>query len=152
MADPGRSDLAMASLSPSARGQTRYSTSKLCNLYFAYGLDERLRQAGRAIEVHAFNPGMMPGSGLARDYSPLARFAWNSILPLLRFVRPGVRTTRQSGADLARLVASEPPGRTSGTYWDGSKPIPSSPESYSRERAAELWSWSAGKLGLAEHV
>ena len=31
--------------------------------------------------VNAFDPGLMPGSGLARDYPPLQRLAWRYLLP-----------------------------------------------------------------------
>lgn len=57
-----------AGLDPlSAKGNRfRYGTSKLCNLLFVYELDRRLRAAGSQVTVNAFDPGLMPGTGLAR--------------------------------------------------------------------------------------
>ena len=45
-------------------GRRRYTTSKLCNLLFAYELDRRLGQGADGITVTSFDPGLMPGSGL----------------------------------------------------------------------------------------
>ena len=54
-------------------GRRSYVNSKLCNLWFAYELGRRLEAAGlaageRPVSVNAFEPGLVPGSGLARDY------------------------------------------------------------------------------------
>ena len=85
-------------------GRRRYTTSKLCNVLFAYELDRRV---GEGVTVNAFDPGLMPGSGLARDYPPLQRLAWRYLLPALR-VLPGVRSTRTSGRYLAAAGERRP--------------------------------------------
>lgn len=152
LADPVESDRLLGNLSDLAKGQVRYTTSKLCNLYFTYELSRQIQQSNRSISVAAFNPGMMPGKGsaLARDYSPLLRFMWNNIMPLMRFVRSNVRTTKQSGNDLANLVLWS--SIQSGTYWDGPNEAASSEESYNKEHAIELWKWSSEKLNLKLQV
>lgn len=65
-------------------GQRRYTTSKLCNLHCTYELDRRLRSSDdahlRSLRVDAFDFGMVPGTGLARSYPPLLRFAWSYLL------------------------------------------------------------------------
>jgi NAD(P)-dependent dehydrogenase (short-subunit alcohol dehydrogenase family) len=122
-------------------GRCRYTTSKLCNLLFAYELDRTLEQGRRGITVNAFNPGLMPGSGLARDYPPLQRFAWRYVLPALRFL-PQVRSTRTSGAHLAALAADPRFAGVTGRYFDGLDPIRSSAESYDRGKALDLWQTS----------
>jgi len=75
-------------------GRRRYTTSKLCNVLFTYELDRRV---GDGVSVNAFDPGLMPGSGLARDYPPVQRLAWRFLFPALR-VLPGVRSTGRRGA------------------------------------------------------
>ncbi|GAB2545675.1 SDR family NAD(P)-dependent oxidoreductase [Gracilibacillus alcaliphilus] len=152
LADPAASDQFLGNLSDLSKGQLRYTTTKLCNLYFTYELTYRIQQAKRSISTAAFNPGMMPGKGsaLTRDYKPFQRFIWNNILPMLRFVHPGIRSTRQSGKDLANLIMMD--SMNSGAYWDGPKQIPSSDESYNKERAVELWNWSSRKLGLPKDI
>jgi len=84
----------------------RYSTTKLANVYFTYGLAQRLPNG---ITVNAFDPGLMPGTGLAREYPAVLRFAWHSILPrmipLLRLVLlRNIHTPEESGKALARLI------------------------------------------------
>ena len=49
-------------------GRRAYTTSKLCNIMTAFEMARRQSAAGRTITVNAFDPGFMPGSGLARDY------------------------------------------------------------------------------------
>ncbi|GIN72423.1 hypothetical protein J14TS2_28980 [Bacillus sp. J14TS2] len=71
-------------------------------------------------------------------------------MPILRFVHPSIRSTKQSGDDLANLINSS--SITSGTYWDGRKQIPSSEESYNKERAAELWNRSSERLDLEKDI
>ena len=154
MANPQKSDESLANLSSFSKGQTRYTTSKLSNLYFSYELARRIERANRLITVKAFNPGMMPGkgSGLSRDYNPLLKFMWNNVLPLMRFFRSSIRSTKQSGTDLGNLVLNEHFSSISGKYFDGPKEIPSSKESYDINRAKELWNWSSNILGLDKNI
>ena len=131
-------------------GRRRYTTSKLANVMTVYELDRRLRANGSpGVSVFAFNPGLMPGTGLARDYGPMARFAWRYVMPALTLVRPKtVRTTRRSGGDLAWLATEPSLQGTSGRYFDGREERRSSEESYDREKAASLWNASARLTGL----
>lgn len=129
-------------------GRQRYTTSKLCNVLFAYELDRRLGEGSQGIAVNAFNPGLMPGSGLARDYGTLQRAAWRFLMPALR-VLPQVRGTRQSGRDLAALAADRTYEGVTGRYFDGSKPTDSSEDSYDRNKARDLWETSERLLAEA---
>lgn len=119
-------------------GRRRYTTSKLCNVLFAYELNRRLDAGARGIAVNAFNPGLMPGSGLARDAGPLQRFAWHAIMPALR-VLPQVRSAGQSGRDLAALVSDPAYEGVTGRYFDGRRDIRSSVDSFDLDKAADLW-------------
>ena len=125
-------------------GRTAYTTSKLCNLLCAYELSRRLQQSGistesQPITVNVFNPGLMPGSGLASDYTPTAKFVWNNILPVLGKFIPNVNTMQQSGTALARLVTDPTLVNVSGKYFSGFKMIDSSTESYDENKAKQLW-------------
>lgn len=124
----------------SLSGTERYTTSKLCNIYCSYELDERIRsQTTKNIAVNAFNPGMMPGTGLARDYSLIARFAWKYILPVLTLFKRNVNTVSQSGRALASLVMNTEFENVTGKYFDGTRPIRSSKLSYHIENRKDLW-------------
>jgi NAD(P)-dependent dehydrogenase (short-subunit alcohol dehydrogenase family) len=149
MPDPdytGAEDLAHPRVEQAADdGRRRYTTSKLCNLLFAYELDRRL---GEGVTVNAFDPGLMPGSGLARDYPPVQRLAWRYLLPALR-VLPGVRSTRTSGRYLAALTNDARFDGVSGEYFDGLRSIRSSQDSYERGKALDLWETSERLLAHA---
>jgi len=132
-------DLALAS--DSVDGRRRYTTSKLCNVLFTYELDRRLGAGADGVIVTAFDPGLMPGSGLARDYSPIMRWAWRYVMPLLRIL-PNVNSTRSSGARLAALVTDPRFDGVTGAYFEGNRPIRSSADSYDHDKALDLWETS----------
>lgn len=120
-------------------GRRRYTTSKLCNVLFAYELARRT--AGSGVTVNAFNPGLMPGSGLAREYTAPVRLAWRHAAPLLR-VLPQVRSVTESAQHLAALVTDARYGDRTGAYFDGPRAIRSSVESYDPAKALALWQGS----------
>ena len=63
------------------KGMQRYKSSKLANILWTYALARHLADAKSSITANAFTHGLVPGSGLARDYSPVAKFVWFYILP-----------------------------------------------------------------------
>jgi NAD(P)-dependent dehydrogenase (short-subunit alcohol dehydrogenase family) len=129
-------------------GRLRYTTSKLCNVLFAYELDRRLGEGARGVTVTVFDPGLMPGSGLARDYSPAQRFVWRFIGPVLRLL-PNVNSTRTSGSRLAALAVDSSFEGVTGRYYEGAKQIRSSVDSYDTTKALDLWMSSER---LVQHV
>ncbi len=155
--------LARPEASPTAEdvgmvGRRRYTTSKLCNLYFTYELSRRLERRAlntnqKPITVNAFNPGLMPGTGLARDYTPLQRFAWNYLLPVIRpltrLFMP-MNSVQESGQALARLVLDPSLESVSGRYYSGLKELRSSTESYDVQKAGELWESSVKLVELTQ--
>lgn len=139
---------------PAWLGTQRYATSKLANVLTAYELDRRLSIAGLStsaapITSNVFGPGLMPGTGLARDYSSVQRFLWNAVLPALR-VLPSVRSPAKSGRDLARLITDPTLENTSGTYFDGKEVTRTHPASYDEDLARTLWEESAKLVDLNE--
>lgn len=134
-------------------GRLAYVNSKLCNLWFAYELGRRLD--ARSLSVNAFDPGLVPGSGLARDYPTALRFIWNRILPgvarVLTVVLPTINPADKSGRALARLVIDPTLAGVSGKYFPSHtrwQEAPSSDASYDQERARTLWEQSVRLTGL----
>lgn len=132
---------------PAKVGTRRYSTSKLCNLLFAYELNRQLAGQGRTgITVNAYDPGLMPGSGLARQYGPVLKWIWNNILPIMRLI-PRVGSTQTSGALLAQLTSDPAFTNVTGSYFYFNRPgdmrqQPSSDDSYNLTKAQDLWETS----------
>lgn len=116
----------------------RYSTSKLCLLLFMYELDRRLRAAGSHITITAFDPGLMPGTGLGRANQGAALWAWENVLPVLRLF-PGVNSPETSGANLAWLATDPAVAGVTGQYFEGRRAVPSSELSRQPQLQAELW-------------
>ena len=142
-------------------GRLAYVNSKLCNLWFTYELARRIDAAGLRndegqITVNAFDPGLVPGSGLARDYPPYLRFVWDRILPgvasMLSPVLPTINPAWKSGHALAQLVSDPALGRVSGKYFPSHarwQEAASSEASYDVDRARALWEASARMSRLA---
>lgn len=80
-------------------GGVAYSDSKLAILYYAHELQ---RRAPSGINVAVFEPGFMPGTGLARDHGP-------GLQRLGRLIEriPGVSSATRSGPLLASLVCDD---------------------------------------------
>lgn len=138
---------------PRIIGSRRYSTSKLCDLFYAYELDRRLQAQGYSdaahpITVNAFNPGPTPGTGLGRDAGIFGNFVWNVVLPRLRFAMPYLRHPNNAGRALARLVLDPALEGVSSKYFDMFDERTSSRESYDQRKATELWETSAEVVKL----
>jgi len=141
-------------------GRLAYVNSKLCNLWFTYELARRIERAGlstetRPLSVNAYEPGLVPGSGLAREYPPALRFVWDWVLPgIARAVHPvfpGMGTAPISGRALAKVVLDPALERSSGKYFPSHtrwKEAASSGLSRDEARARELWDASVGMAGL----
>jgi NAD(P)-dependent dehydrogenase (short-subunit alcohol dehydrogenase family) len=113
-------------------GRQRYTTAKLANILWMYALERRIRKYNKPWTVNSFDPGLMPGSGLARDYDAVSRFIWFHIFPritpLVRLIfgTDNIHTTAESGAALARLAVDSNLKNVTGKYFEGLKERPSS--------------------------
>lgn len=129
-----------------AAGQKRYTTSKLCNILTVYELQNRLKNTN--ISVKAFDPGFVPGTGLARTYSPFLKFISDYIFKILILLHPNVNTASTSGKRLATLALGDAYKNVKGKYFEGLKEISSSEESYDTNKQAQLWSASVELTGI----
>ena len=138
LAQPGRGPEA----EKASAGRRAYSTSKLGAMYLVHAL---ARRAPRGVDVFAFNPSLVPGTGLARDAGTAGRLAFRLLMPLLA-ATPLAATPGQAGAWLAEAAVGPRPGR-SGDYIDRTQVVPSSPESYDEAREEALWAWAVERAG-----
>jgi NAD(P)-dependent dehydrogenase (short-subunit alcohol dehydrogenase family) len=129
-------------------GQRRYSTSKLCNVLTTYILHKRL--AGKNIQVNAFDPGLTPGTGLAKSYPAPLRFAWKNIMPLMRYFRKNTHSPSTSGSRLANLAFSNELRALNGIYYSDGKVTKSSADSYNQVYQDELWKSSIELTGIQQ--
>jgi light-dependent protochlorophyllide reductase len=133
-------------------GMQRYTTSKLCNMFFAYELVRRLEAEGlHSLTVNAYDPGAVPGTGLIREYNPLVKVSLRA-LRVFRLLGLRIYTPATSGAAMAQLVLDPALEDVTGKYFRGKDEATSSKESYDLGKAAELWEASVTlvKLSLEE--
>lgn len=122
-----------------ARG--RYATSKLCDLLIVRAL------ATRGVHAFAIDPGLMPGTGLARDYGAVMRFLWGTVLHAMALVMPGASSATRSGKAFA--WALEHAGR--GEYVDFRRRVVPMPAVAQRDdQAEELYAYCLELAGVAD--
>lgn len=129
-------------------GSKRYSATKLCLLFYTYELARQLALSNSTtISVNAFNPGLMPDTGLGGlNKMFLTRLFLKYILPL--FSKYAVGNPSKSGKLLAALLLDPKYQGITGKYFDRNKIIPSSKQSYDQNLWKELWQESAAIVGL----
>lgn len=127
--------------SEKSRGYARYSTSKLCVLFFGYELNRRLREKQSGITVNLYDPGLMPGTDLAREGSAMEQWAWRNIIPVLRLF-DGVFSVKTSAGNFARLLVDPSFQRVTGQYYEGPRQKKSSEDSYNQLSWKDLWQGS----------
>ena len=104
------------SVSEKQQGMDRYATSKLIAILHVYALARRTPAGGT--RWFAFDPGLMPGTGLARSRSAVERWAWSTVLPVVARAMPGASTPRQSAETYARLLTGRLFPHDSGVHLD----------------------------------
>ena len=127
------------------QSQSFYTTSKLCNILFAYELDRRLKVKGLPFKtlVNAINPGLMLTTNLGRTYKPGENFRRKLLDFVFKII--GISDNPESSAkSVVHLINS---AITSGQYYDKNEPIQSSLDSYDEQKAILLWDGSEELIG-----
>ncbi len=123
-------------------GTERYSTSKLCNAMFTYSLADYIKQNNLPFTVNSFDPGMMPGTGLADDYKAWQKFVWKYIMPILGLFKKGINNPSTSGNNLASLITAETFKSINGKYFIKRAIADTSIESKDVTKQTDLWDTS----------
>lgn len=148
--DPGRHTR------PRQAGQHAYTASKLCAVLTARSLHSHPDIRARNVEVIAFDPGQVFGTGLVRDLPRPLRVAWSAFgTPLgapLRRLNPTMNTAAAAGgalADIALGTCAPPEGHDYAALRRGRLTWPA-PSTLARrdDVAAALWDDSARLVGL----
>ena len=134
-------------VSPVRQGQDRYATSKLCNILFTKEMARRVPAA--RVRFVAFDPGLMPGTGLARERSALARFGWARLMPAFVRAIPGASTPARSAAILADRIITPAVKPATGTCLDfRGRPAAISTDAEREDLARDLFAVSERLTGL----
>ncbi|GAB2510101.1 protochlorophyllide reductase [Microbacterium petrolearium] len=115
-------------------GRMAYSTSKLGTVYLVH---EYARRLTAGVDIVAFNPGLVPGTGLTRNADPVSRLLMGAVFPVLNLTpltnSPAVAGRQLADVALGRVAAP------SGSYVNRDRVERSSDESYDAQRERELW-------------
>lgn len=128
-------------------GIDRYATSKLCNILFVREMAKQTKKLGKNIKFIALDPGLMPGTHLARNHPRKVKFIWYHILPKLQPLMAargvGISLPHKSAESLRKLLTGEFSVK-SGDYIEFSmKPAPISIDAQNNEYAKDLYDTSA---------
>ncbi len=129
----------------SISGGKRYTTSKLCIILFAYELNRKLRESDSSVLSIAFDPGLIPETGLTKTSPKFIQWLLRTSLMKWFLKRLGVTmgSLAFSGTALARVVADPSFAQASGKYIQSKNgtlvEARSSTMSYDEKRAAQLW-------------
>lgn len=129
-------------------GLSRYGTSKLCLVRVVPRLARDL--ADRGIRVNAFDPGLMPGTGLTRDHGTWVRRAFAYAGPVL-LLAPGAHRPGTSARHLADPVTGERYAAMSGAYVVDDRPAGTSIASYDMAAGDALYADTLAAIA-AEHL
>ncbi len=128
------------------QGIDRYATSKLCNILFIRDMAKRIPPA--QIRFLAFDPGMMPGTALARERPTIVQLIVKYIIPLFRpFVR-SMSSVAKSSETLVGLIMAPQPGFQSGDYIEFTGgPAPESEAARDSTKGEDLYQVSMNLTG-----
>jgi NAD(P)-dependent dehydrogenase (short-subunit alcohol dehydrogenase family) len=131
-------------------GLRAYSMSKLCNLMTARSLAEHPDVLARGIAVHAYDPGFIPTTGLARRAPWIVRSAIMPLISLFARLMPGMNSLADGGKGLAALADGSVGNERVYMSLRGGKPTWPDPSMLARNDAAcaKLWADSAVLVGL----
>jgi hypothetical protein len=107
---------------------------------FTYAMARKFGESGP--RFIAFDPGLMPGTELARDQPAALRFAWKNILPTAAKLIDGASTAKRSGSMLAQLLLAKQLSTGTGLHieFTGNE-IASSTMSYNERTQDALIEW-----------
>lgn len=117
-------------------GRRAYTTSKLGAVHLVH---EWARRLPGGIDILAYNPSLVTGTGLAREMGGAAPFAMKWLVPVLG-VTPLVDAPPAAGRKLADVVLGRTDAPT-GAYIHRTRAMSSSAESYDADRERGLWEW-----------
>ncbi len=107
-------------------GMDRYATSKFLNMVATVELARRI--SPNKTTFYCLDPGMMPGTGLARTAPAHLQFAWKNILPIISRIMPDSSTPSRSGQAGAWLMTADISLLDNGGIY-----------SYDRKPSARVW-------------
>ncbi len=148
LADPASDP--MADRRAMVAGLRAYASSKLCNLMTARSLAAQSGVQARGVRVYAYDPGLTPNTGLARQSPWIVRTLVWPLLPLIQPFSPMMNSLSQAASGLAGLADGSIASERVYMSLRRARPTWPDPSALARDDAlcATLWADSAAMVGL----
>ncbi|MCI4643676.1 MAG: SDR family NAD(P)-dependent oxidoreductase [Hyphomonadaceae bacterium] len=118
-------------------GQDRYATSKLCCILFARRMAELYPP--EKVSFYSFDPGLMPGTNLARERPAVVRFIFKNVLPMVVPFIKSISSPSKSARMVVDGILARDSKYTSGDYVEFTGHLaPHSPLAVDDEHAEDL--------------
>ena len=117
-----------------------YKDSKLCNVMTCLELSRRLKAQKSKVTANVMNPGLIPTTGLFREFNPLFVTVFSF---LTKYVFKVAASEQEGGSRLAFMIASLELSGITGSYYSGrpgqTEYVPTEPSSEAKDpRNSEL--------------
>lgn len=116
-------------------GGRAYADSKLALVTLAHAWASELSGEQR---VNVYDPGLMPGTGLARQMPGYKRWAWEHVMPVMR-VLPGAASPRASARYAAALALGDTHRRLTDGYVHLGRVTDAAAQTHDEQRQRRLW-------------
>lgn len=119
-----------------------YKDSKLCNVMIALELARRLKAENVPVTCNCFAPGLIPTTGLFREYNAYALYVFDFFM---RHVLQLAVTEEEGGRRLAHMIGSPELEGVTGAYFARNaktglfEAVSPSAEALDTDKAAKLW-------------
>jgi NAD(P)-dependent dehydrogenase (short-subunit alcohol dehydrogenase family) len=117
-----------------------YGDTKLANLLFTLGFNERLGQAS-AVRADAVDPGLVNTEIGSKGTPAIANLVW-------KLRKSGGTTPDVPAAGIVQLLAEKDQGGSPFHYWKNARPQKASREALDSQAADRLWAYSQDICGL----
>lgn len=125
---------------------TAYHRAKLCNLYMAFGLAERLQ--GTGVTVNAVSPGYFINTTIYRNLTGVFRYGSRLVFGLGSLL--GLNTPEKGARTHIHLASSPAVEGVTGRYFAYCREAETSPLARDPALRQRLWAWTAQVTGVGD--
>ena len=120
------------------QGGVAYATSKLALVTLAHEWAGRFASTGR--RLNAYDPGLVPGTGLGRDLPGPMYWTWKHVMPAMS-VLPGATTVSNTARHAVELAMGDAFPSVNDGYVEIGRLSEADPATFTKERRDQLWEW-----------
>ncbi|MHC5794884.1 SDR family NAD(P)-dependent oxidoreductase [Lacisediminihabitans sp. FW035] len=120
------------------RGGVAYASSKLALVTLSHDWAERFAASGR--RLNAYDPGLVPGTGLGKDMPASMYWVWKHVMPAMGIL-PGATTAPITAGHAVRFALGDTFPSLNDGYVEIGRLARAEPVTFAIERRVALWEW-----------